>query len=180
MSRSSLRTRPETVADLDAIRQVVVAAFGSDVEADLVERIRRSPQYLPGMALVAVIDDVVVGHVMISGATVRSVEGDRDIVMLAPLAVDPAHQRHGVGRALIEAVVAIADRLGEPLVVLEGDPAYYSRFGFEHAVRYGLRIPLPDWASSEAGQVRILSGYDADDPTLRGEVVYPPAFDGTE
>ena len=41
-------------------------------------------------------------------------------------------------------------------------------------------LPAVDWAPSEAGQVMLLSGYDADDATLRGRVVYPAAFDGLE
>ena len=65
-------------------------------------------------------------------------------------------------------------------MVLEGDPAYYARFGFEHAKPLGIELPLPDWAPSEAGQVALLDAYDADDPSLRGAAVYPAAFDGVE
>ena len=37
----------------------------------------------------------------------------------------------------------------------------------------GIQIDLPDWSSREAGQAHPLSAYDE---TLRGQVVYPPAF----
>lgn len=146
--------RAERAADVAAIREVVIAAFGSAVEGDLVERIRASPEYMAEMALVAVHHEEVVGHVMISGAVLRSEAGDRPIGMLSPLAVAPAHQRQGVGGALIKAAVAVADRWGEPLVVLEGGPQYYGRFGFEHAVKHGITIELPDWAPLEAAQVK--------------------------
>jgi putative acetyltransferase len=169
--------RPETAADTPAVRRVVARAFGSDVEVDLVDRIRASPVYVPEMALVAAVGGAVVGHVMISGATLRHEAGDRPIVMLSPLAVDPDHQRRGVGSALVRAAVAVADRRGEPLVVLEGNPAWYSRLGFEPAARHGIVIRLPDWAPPEAAQVLRMAAYDPDDPTLRGTVVYPPAFD---
>ena len=175
-----LLIRPETAADHAAIRCVVGAAFGSSVEPDLVERIRASPEYVPEMALVGVLRGEIVGHVMISGAIVRNDVGDHSIVMLSPLAVHPDHERRGIGSALVRAVATVADQRGEPLVVVEGDPAYYSQFGFEHSVRYGLEIRVPDWAPSEAGQVMRLQGYDPDDPSLRGLVVYPAAFDGLE
>ena len=179
-STDSFDIRPETSADHEAIRDVVAAAFGSDVEAQLVDRIRASPEYVADLALVACSDGEVVGHVMVSGAVIRSIRGDRRIAMLSPLAVDPDHQRRGIGGALVRAVVAAADDRGEPLVVLEGSPAYYGRFGFEHSLRYGIEIALPDWAPPEAAQVIRLGSFDPDDPTLRGSVVYPAAFAGLE
>ena len=159
---------------------MVASAFGSPVEADLVDRIRASPEYVPEMALVAELDGEIVGHVMISRALIRHAAGERSIVMLSPLAVAPARQGLGVGSALVRAVTAIAGEGGHPIVVLEGDPRYYSRFGFEHAELSGITIDLPDWAPPEAAQVLRLEAYDPTDPTLRGAVVYPPAFDGVE
>jgi putative acetyltransferase len=91
--------------------------------------------------------------------------------------VSPDRQRSGIGGALVRAVTALADSRGEPLVIVEGSPNYYARFGFEDARPHGLLVPLPDWAPREAGQVLLLTAYDPDDPTLRGDVVYPPAFD---
>jgi len=172
--------RPETPADHEAIRRVVTDAFGSPAEADLVERIRSSPEYVHDLALVAEIDGAVVGHVMVSGAVVRHDGTERAIVMLSPLAVATGRQRRGVGARLVVAALDGAERHSEPLVVLEGDPAYYARFGFEHSVAHGLSLPLPGWAPTEAGQVALLVGYDPTDETLRGDVVYPVAFDGLD
>lgn len=176
--------RQETPADGARVGSVVADAFRSEVEAVLVERIRASPEFVPEMALVATPADGdtadVVGHVMISGAVLRSAVHERRIVMLSPLAVAPAHQRRGVGGALVRAVTTIADRLGEPLVVLEGSPRYYSRFGFVPARPLGITIHLPDWAPPDAAQVLCLSNYDGEDSTLQGTVVYPAAFDGLE
>lgn len=171
--------RPESPADHDAIRRVVAAAFGSATEADLVERIRASEQYVPELALVAEAgpDGEIVGHTMISHAVLRHADGNRPIVMLSPLAVAPHHQRCGIGAALVRSAIRGADELGEPLVVLEGSPAYYGRLGFEPALPHGIELPLPDWAPPEAGQLIRLTSDDPADPTLRGAVVYPAAFD---
>lgn len=177
---TAIEIRAETSADLADVGRVVAAAFASTAEADLVERIRASREYVADMALVALVGGRVVGHVMVSGATLVGDRGERPIVMLSPLAVDPASQRSGVGGALVRAVTAIAVERGEPLVVLEGDPAYYGRFGFVHSVPHGIHLPLPDWASAEAAQVLLLPAHDPADPSLRGTVEYPSAFDGLD
>ncbi len=166
--------RPEQQADYRAIARVVARAFGSPAEATLVEAIRASPEYVAELALVALEGDRVVGHVMISGAVLVAGDGPRPIAMLSPLAVEPSLQRRGIGAALVRAVTGRAEDRGDPLVILEGDPAYYGRFGFEHATPLGIDIHLPSWAPPEAAQVLRLPSYS---PTLRGRVVYPPAFD---
>lgn len=165
--------REEAGADHAAIAEVVAAAFGSPVEARLVEAIRTSASFIPALALVAEDGSGVVGHVMISYVGLVDGEAERRIPSLSPLAVAPALQGRGIGSALVREVTARADARGEPLVVLEGSPAYYRRFGFEHSVAHGIHIELPSWASAEAAQVLRLQAYDA---AIRGRVVYPPAF----
>lgn len=172
--------RRETAGDVAAIRSVVAAAFGSQVEADLVDNIRASPAYIPEMALVAELDGEVVGHVMISGATIRNDNGTRVIAMLSPLAVDPAHHRLGIGSKLVRAAVELAAERGEPLVILQGNPKFYSRLGFEFAVPHGIEMNLPEWSIPEAAQVILFDAYDAADASLKGMVVLPEAFDGLD
>ena len=123
---------------------------------------------------------MVAAEFMVSTASLRHGSGERPIAMLAPLAVDLAFQRRGVGRALVEAVAVLADHAGEAFVVLEGSPDYYGRLGFEPASRYGMTLPLPDWAPPQAAQVLPLTGFDPRDPTMKGTVIYPPPFDGLD
>ena len=96
------------------------------------------------------------------------------IAMLSPLAVHPAEQGKGIGGRLVREVIDRADEFGEPLIVLEGSPLYYPRFGFRYSVPEGIIIRLPDWAPPEAAMMIPLTAYR---PELRGTVVYPPAFD---
>ena len=170
---ADLIIRPEQPEDFGPIRRVVAAAFGKDLEADLVEEIRASQHYIAELALVATVDGLILGHTMISGATLQTASGDRDVVMLSPLAVAPTHQRQGIGGALVRAACDSAEKRGDPFVLLEGDPAYYSRFGFEPAYEYGIEMPLPGWAPREAGQIRRLAGFEAE---VAGKVIYPKAF----
>jgi putative acetyltransferase len=100
--------------------------------------------------------------------------GPAPVLGLGPLAVWPDRQRHGVGSALVHAVLGAADALGEPLVALLGDPGYYRRFGFELSSGYEITPPEPQW--QPYFQVRVLSGYQ---PGLRGLFTYPEPFDRT-
>lgn len=170
--------RAETAADHAAITRVVRDAFDSDDEPALVERIRASTEYVPELALVAEIDGRVVGHVMISGATLHARDGARPTLLLAPLAVAPARQGEGIGAALVHEVARRAGGLGHRFVVLEGSPAYYSRLGFEPASRFGVTMPLPDWAPPDAAQLLRLPGFVEGDVHGGGRVEYPAAFAG--
>ena len=166
---------PERPADHAAIRAVLLAAFTDEpAVADLVELIRASPEYVPELALVARVDGAVAGYVLASHAELVCDSGERRRVLtLSPLAVAPGLQGRGIGSALVPAVLAEAGRLGEQLVVLEGSPRYYPRFGFRDCREFGIAIPLPDWAPPEAAMAFPLPAYDAQ---VRGRLVYPPAF----
>jgi len=171
---AELEIRTESLADRPAVLAVVAAAFRSAVEAKLVESIHTSPEFLPELSLIGNIGGQVVGHVMISYATIRDGDKDKPIALLAPLAVAPDFQRRGIGSALVTEVTRRADDRGEPLVVLEGSPVFYGRLGFEYSLPYGIQLTVPSWAPAEASQILRLSNYTA---SIRGLVVYPAAFD---
>jgi putative acetyltransferase len=166
---------PERPADHGAVRALVLAAFSREPSvADLVELIRASPQYVPELALVARVAEEVAGFVMLSHAELVCDSGERRRVLtLSPLAVAPAMQGRGIGSALVPAGLEAAERLGEQLVLLEGSPRYYPRFGFRDCRALGIEISLPDWAPPDAGMACALPAYDG---RARGRLVYPPAF----
>jgi putative acetyltransferase len=172
---SDVLVRTEEPADHEEVARVVATAFRSEPHARLVEALRTSPGFVPSLSLVAVEDGQVVGHVMISLVGLVGPEGSEqeEVPCLSPLAVDPATQRRGIGSALVRAVTAAAADRGEDLVVLEGDPAYYGRLGFEPAAPHGIEIDLPSWAPPEAAQVLRLR---PDRPLPTGRVVYPAPF----
>jgi putative acetyltransferase len=174
---SDVTIRAERPDDREATARVVGAAFGSAVHPSLVEDLRASVDFVPRWSLVAELHGKVVGHVMVTFAVLEDGATTRRIANLSPLAVAPELQRRGIGSALVGAVTAVVDVDGEPLVVLEGSPAYYGRLGFEPCVPYGIHINLPDWAPAAAAQMMRLTNYD---PAIRGTVVYPPAFDAAE
>ncbi|HSK22080.1 MAG TPA: GNAT family N-acetyltransferase [Egicoccus sp.] len=128
--------------------------------AELVARLRVSPWYLPESSFVAVVGDEIAGFVMLSRLEVDVPGPDTapslfehpavlagpatfEALNLSPLAVAPAHQGRGIGRALVEHAVAAANETDTPFVILEGDPAHYRRYGFEPASTARLYPPSP-------------------------------------
>lgn len=166
-----MRIRPETPADHDAVDAVVAAAFANDgdPEVRLVHRIRAGDGYVPELSLVAEDAGEVVGHIMLSYVRL----GPHRVLQLSPLAVAPSHQRTGVGIALTEAALELAEAGGEPLVLVLGHPEYYPRFGFEPARPLGIDPP-DDAIPDEPWMVRRLSAYDV---RYTGRANFGPAFD---
>ena len=60
---------------------------------------------------------------------------------LAPMAVRPGLQRQGVGSALVKRGIQLCRDCGYVVIVVLGDPAYYSRFGFSGERAKRLRGP---------------------------------------
>jgi putative acetyltransferase len=162
--------RRARAADLEAVVELHRCAFGSDDVPRLVRDLWRSDVYVPELAFVAVEDDRVVGHVM---NTWSGLEGSATrLLQLSPLGVLPERQGRGVGSALVRASLEGARRLGEPLLLVEGSPAYYGRFGFVRAHERGL-VPPPEARYDWAFQVAVLDDR-ADLP--RGRVTYSEPF----
>mgnify|MGYP000271026984 FL=1 len=124
--------RPETAGDQAAIHDITQRAFApmpySDGdESDLIDRLRNADA-LP-ISLVAEQDGTVVGQVTFTEAF--AADGSPGWYALGPVAVEPELQSQRIGAQLIEAGL---DRLRERDAagcVLVGNPAYYSRFGFQ-------------------------------------------------
>jgi putative acetyltransferase len=151
---SEIRIRRERADDVHAIREIVRSAFlgmpyADGDEAELVEALRARGAL--SVTLVAEREGVVVGHVAFSPA--RASCGATGWYALGPLAVLPAHQRVGIGSTLVRAGLDAVTELGAAGCILTGDPAYYSRFGFEL-----LPEKAPPGEPSEFFMVKLLRG----------------------
>ena len=160
--------RAETPDDHDTIRRIVDEAFGDTITSAIVDGIRASDRFIPELSLVAVYEGQPLGHVISSYVDV--VPGSRRVLQVGPLAVVPSHQRCGIGTALMRETIRIAEERGEPLLLIEGNPAYYGRFGFTRADEQGIEMP-PESHGPQYFMIRPLRAYDS---SLRGRVVYPP------
>jgi len=165
----SLLIRNESQADRAAVRNVNVAAFETQAEADLVDALRERAD--PVVSLVAEHEDKVVGHVMFSPVVLIGHEKLK-IMGLAPMAVDPQSQRKGVGAALVRAGLEQCVRLGSGAVVVLGHATYYPRFGFAPATRWSIRCEYD--APPEAFMALELHAGYLDGKA--GSIRYHPAF----
>ena len=86
--------RDEQASDGPAVRSVNEQAFGGREEADLVEALHRAQAAV--VALVAETGGGVVGHILFSPVDVEHSSG-RQLVGLAPMAVDPRYQKQASG-----------------------------------------------------------------------------------
>ena len=125
-------------------------------------------------ALVAIDGEDLVGHVQFS----RGWIGDTSVVALGPIGVLPERQRGGIGSGLIRAGFEEARARGESVVMLLGDPGYYSRFGFRPALPLGIRNPFAgvDASGFVIDEEDFQLAFVAGEVSLEGEVRWHPVF----
>lgn len=131
-------------ADLASVLEVHRVAFGGEEEAELTAALLDDPSARPVLSLVAEEDGRVIGHVLLTAATVEGF-GHRQAssMLLAPLGVVPEAQGRGVGGALVREALDTAGSSGVQLVFVLGYPDYYPRFGFTPAGPLGFEAPFP-------------------------------------
>ena len=87
--------------------------------------------------------DVVVGHILFSHLPIQTAGGAiLHAAALAPMAVLPAHQRAGIGAALVRAGLEACAEGDARAVVVLGHPDYYPRFGFSAEAARALQAPF--------------------------------------
>jgi putative acetyltransferase len=161
-------TRSETEQDIAAIRKVLLDAFPTPLEADLVEALRDDPAWLPGMSIVAEnTDGTVAGYALFTRCHVDNAPA----LALGPCAVLPNHQRQGAGSAAIRAGIEAARTMGENLILVLGHADYYPRFGFTRASSHGIR---PSFEVPDEAMMALV--FDNTRTIPSGTIVYPAPF----
>ncbi|WP_442601823.1 GNAT family N-acetyltransferase [Paenibacillus sp. KN14-4R] len=166
--------RTEIEQDFKDVYQINFQAFGNrEDESKLVERIRKSEEFVPELSLVAEKNNEIVGHIMLSKAIVEAQNEVHTVIVLAPIAIKPDLQKQGIGSSLIEEGIRRCKALGYGLILLIGHPSYYPRVGFQPARKFGLELKqfeVPD---------EVFMVYEVEERKLqeiRGELKYPKAF----
>lgn len=170
-----MEIRTERISDYEEVFQLNYLAFQNrEDESRLVERIRLSDQFILELSLIAEENHHIVGHVIFSKAEVVDEENSHEVIVLAPIAVMPSHQKRGVGSKLIQEGLKRCAELGYEFVFLIGHPTYYPKFGFKPAKNYGFELKqfrVPD---------EVFMFCDLKEGTatqqIKGELVYPKSF----
>lgn len=124
----------------EAAREALLdRAFGPGRHAKACQRLRDGRVPAEGLSFAAWHSGVLVGTLRFW--SLRA--GDRDALMLGPLAVEETHREFGIGGTLIRVGMAKAADLGHSAVILVGDEPYYTRFGFSRPPVAGLVMPGP-------------------------------------
>jgi predicted N-acetyltransferase YhbS len=133
-----INIREERPTDVAARKNLLDEAYGAARFAKASERLREDRLPAKGLSLVAVEHAQIVGTIRLWHVTAGP---GRPGLMLGPLAVHPDHRNRGIGSALVCRVLSRARLGGYRAVLLVGDAAYYSRFGFTAEQTGGLWMP---------------------------------------
>jgi predicted N-acetyltransferase YhbS len=132
--------RKERPPDAAAREGLLDEAFGKLRWRKSSQRLRDSRLPANDLSFVATEDSRVIGTARLWDIVCGT--GQR-ILLLGPVAVARNCRNRGVGTALVRHALATARRRGHRSVVLVGDAAYYSRFGFSADTVAALRMPGP-------------------------------------
>ncbi len=151
--------------DVGSIESLYPDAFPDEDLLPLVRDLQREGSN--AISLVAMADKALVGHVVFT--TCGIVGRTEKVALLGPLAVAPAWQRQGIGKAMLRAGLRRLQNAGVNQVYVLGDPAYYRRFGFEPDDSVTPPYPLPEeWRSAwQSLSLRV------NKPDLHGQLSVP-------
>lgn len=143
--------RQERKEDYRDTEEVVRRAYENETYSDqsehtLVAKLRKSEVFVPDLSLVAVNEDKIIGHILLSKIWIDTEDKKVESLALAPISVLPEYQNKGVGRKLIQQALTIAEKLDFESVIVMGHEAYYPKFGFKKASHWGIQAPfeIPD------------------------------------
>lgn len=169
--------RQEKPEDYNSVAMLIENAFRTERFSDhqeqfLVDRLRKSTEFIPELSMVAEINNVVVGHILLTKIAINNDSNSYESLALAPVSVTPIHQKKGIGGVLINAAHSKAKELGFTSIVLLGHDTYYPKFGYELTSKYGIKFPfdIPD----KYCMVKALTKDGLNE--VSGLVEYPEAF----
>jgi predicted N-acetyltransferase YhbS len=131
--------RAERASDVATRETLLDASFGESRHARTCQRLRDGRAPAEGLAFSAVRNGRLVGTVRLWHVSAGGVPA----LVLGPLAVDASCRSLGIGAALMRHALAAAKAQGHGAVILRGDAAYYSRFGFSTEKTGKLDLPGP-------------------------------------
>ncbi len=140
--------------DKDNIRIVHQNAFGQpegETVSQLAIDILEDKTAQPILSLVAEQNHEIIGNIIFSSVNIEGIKGVSAYI-LAPLAVTKDHQGKGIGTKLINQGIQTLKTRGAEIVLVLGDPNYYTRTGFKagHNLEAPYKLEHPEaWMAQE-------------------------------
>lgn len=127
------------------VEQLLDAAFGTDRFGRTAYRVRAGTVPLADLSFAAMVHDTLVGSLQSWPVQWSGTDGSVvPLVMVGPVAVLPDLQRGGIGRAMMQQVMAAAMDHADGALMMIGDPEYYGRFfGFSSLQTGHWHLPGP-------------------------------------
>jgi predicted N-acetyltransferase YhbS len=130
---------PLSGVDPILIETLLDTAFGADRRRRTAYMLREGSLVIADLSF-AILD----GSALLASIQCWPVQiGSTRLVLVGPVAVDPNHQNEGHGRDLMHMMLDAAAKIGDPAMVMVGDPEYYARFGFTTELTAGWELPGP-------------------------------------
>lgn len=138
--------RNEEKRDYDKVEAITRKAFYNIyipgcTEHYLVHIMREHEDFVPELDFVVELDGHIIGNIMYTKAKLVDEDGvEKDILTFGPVCIDPAHQRKGFGKRLMEHSFERAAALGYDVIVIFGSPMNYVSRGFKSCKRYNVSL----------------------------------------
>lgn len=132
--------RTERLGDSEEIDELVCAAYGHERTADLVWRLRE--QGAITISQVAEYEGAIMGHLLMSPALING--EDIGWLSLNPISVWPECQHQGIASTMLREALNSANELDWAGVLVQGELAFFARFGFKLASELGFSAPATE------------------------------------
>jgi putative acetyltransferase len=116
--------RLEQPSDIPAVQELVSDAFQDTETAELLSALRHSDCWR-NLSFVATFEDQLIAHVAFTRGWLDTPNKLLEVLILSPVSVAQIHQHKGIGSNLILESLKRLQNRPEPLVFLEGNPAFY-------------------------------------------------------
>jgi predicted N-acetyltransferase YhbS len=164
---------PLAQVEAASVEELLDAAFGSDRHGRTAYKLRLGVAAVPELSFAAIESDRLVGSLQSWPVALQEPDGRHTpLILVGPVAVSPVVQRSGIGKKLMQALIATAEREKHDALTMIGDPDYYERFfGFSAAATQQWDLPGPFERHRLLARVNRVGGLPA-----IGRVIPDPAF----